>query len=158
MTGAARVSDIRRFGGYQIGFLEWKESELLEFTRSTNPDSPMFQFLLKTAQSSDKITVSETINGYGLWKEEPECVQWLQSKEHNSVVYVNFGSLIEMSLQDLEEFGWGPQAVVAAKDVGGPAVERPVLGKGKMTKAPDASQAAYDSRSMMKPTSQEMQN
>ncbi|KAI3756130.1 hypothetical protein L1987_55944 [Smallanthus sonchifolius] len=44
---------------------------------------------------------------YSLWKEEPECVRWLKSKEANSVVYVNFGSLAVMSAQDLLEFGWG---------------------------------------------------
>ncbi|PWA41610.1 UDP-glucuronosyl/UDP-glucosyltransferase [Artemisia annua] len=48
-------------------------------------------------------------NGYtdSLWKEEPECIQWLLSKEPTSVVYVNFGSLAVMSLKDLIEFGWG---------------------------------------------------
>ncbi|GKC56023.1 UDP-glycosyltransferase 85C1-like protein, partial [Tanacetum coccineum] len=46
-------------------------------------------------------------NGYSLWKEKPECVHWLESKEPNSVVYVNFGSLTVMSSQDLLEFGWG---------------------------------------------------
>ncbi|KAI3511261.1 hypothetical protein L1887_18410 [Cichorium endivia] len=44
---------------------------------------------------------------YSLWKEETDFLNWLQSKEPNSVVYVNFGSLILMSLQQLVEFGWG---------------------------------------------------
>ncbi|KAF5815454.1 putative UDP-glucuronosyl/UDP-glucosyltransferase, UDP-glycosyltransferase family [Helianthus annuus] len=55
----------------------------------------------------DQTTVKETNNRYSLWKEEPECVQWLKTKEPNSVVYVNFGSLAVMSVQDLLEFGWG---------------------------------------------------
>ncbi|KAD6119005.1 hypothetical protein R6Q59_025113 [Mikania micrantha] len=50
---------------------------------------------------------NSNFNGHSLWKEEPECVQWLQSKEPQSVVYVNFGSLAVMSMQDLIEFGWG---------------------------------------------------
>ncbi|GKC67802.1 UDP-glycosyltransferase 85C1-like protein [Tanacetum coccineum] len=58
-------------------------------------------------QITEKETVNLNFNGYSLWKEEPECIQWLQSKEANSVVYVNFGSLAVMSLQDLLEFGWG---------------------------------------------------
>nr|GEV55736.1 UDP-glycosyltransferase 85C1-like [Tanacetum cinerariifolium] len=58
-------------------------------------------------QITEKETVHSNFNGYSLWKEEPECIQWLQSKEANSVVYVNFGSLAVMSLQDLLEFGWG---------------------------------------------------
>ncbi|KAI3722345.1 hypothetical protein L2E82_33381 [Cichorium intybus] len=60
----------------------------------------------------DQITIEEEtkkldINGYSLWKEESECLEWLQSKEPNSVVYVNFGSITVMSLQELLEFGWG---------------------------------------------------
>ncbi|KAJ9567993.1 hypothetical protein OSB04_003959 [Centaurea solstitialis] len=47
------------------------------------------------------------INGYSLWREEPDCFQWLQSKEPNSVIYVNFGSLVAMSLSELTELGWG---------------------------------------------------
>ncbi|PWA45187.1 UDP-glucuronosyl/UDP-glucosyltransferase [Artemisia annua] len=54
-----------------------------------------------------KETNNSSFNGYSLWNEEPECIQWLQSKEPNSVVYVNFGSLAVMSLEDLIEFGWG---------------------------------------------------
>ncbi|CAL8138739.1 unnamed protein product [Prunus armeniaca] len=45
--------------------------------------------------------------GYSLWKEETECLQWLNSKAPNSVVYVNFGSLVVMAPQQLVEFGWG---------------------------------------------------
>ncbi|KAM0066492.1 putative UDP-glucuronosyl/UDP-glucosyltransferase, UDP-glycosyltransferase family [Helianthus debilis subsp. tardiflorus] len=59
----------------------------------------------------NQITENETkktnFNGYSLWKEEPECVQWLHSKEPNSVVYVNFGSITVMSFENLVEFGWG---------------------------------------------------
>ncbi|GKA72595.1 UDP-glycosyltransferase 85C1-like protein [Tanacetum coccineum] len=58
-------------------------------------------------QITEKETVHSNFNSYSLWKEEPECIQWLQSKEANSVVYVNFGSLAVMSLQDLLELGWG---------------------------------------------------
>ncbi|KAJ0802250.1 putative UDP-glucuronosyl/UDP-glucosyltransferase, UDP-glycosyltransferase family [Helianthus annuus] len=55
----------------------------------------------------NQITKTETNICYSLRKEEPESVQWLNSKEPNSVVYVNFGSLAVMSVQDLLEFGWG---------------------------------------------------
>ncbi|XP_076920561.1 UDP-glycosyltransferase 85C2-like [Bidens hawaiensis] len=45
--------------------------------------------------------------GYSLMKEESECLQWLQSKEPSSVIFVNYGSTTLMSLEDLIEFGWG---------------------------------------------------
>nr|XP_043636726.1 7-deoxyloganetin glucosyltransferase-like [Erigeron canadensis] len=45
--------------------------------------------------------------GSSLWKEETECLEWLTSKEPNSVVYVNFGSITVMTPQKLVEFSWG---------------------------------------------------
>ena len=30
-------------------------------------------------------------SGYSLWKEEVECLQWLNSKAPNSMIYMNFG-------------------------------------------------------------------
>ncbi|XP_022762410.1 7-deoxyloganetin glucosyltransferase-like [Durio zibethinus] len=45
--------------------------------------------------------------GSNLWKEEPECLKWLDSKEPKSVVYVNFGSITVMTAHQLVEFAWG---------------------------------------------------
>ncbi|XP_042517115.1 7-deoxyloganetin glucosyltransferase-like [Macadamia integrifolia] len=45
--------------------------------------------------------------GSNLWREESECLQWLNSKEPGSVVYVNFGSITVMTAQQLVEFAWG---------------------------------------------------
>ncbi|GAV92391.1 UDPGT domain-containing protein, partial [Cephalotus follicularis] len=45
--------------------------------------------------------------GSNLWKEEPECLKWLDSREPNSVVYVNFGSITVMTSDQLVEFAWG---------------------------------------------------
>ncbi|KAF5192303.1 Udp-glycosyltransferase 85a8 [Thalictrum thalictroides] len=42
-----------------------------------------------------------------LWKEDSNCLKWLDSKQPNSVVYVNFGSTTVMSSQQLIEFAWG---------------------------------------------------
>ncbi|KAL2232630.1 UNVERIFIED_CONTAM: 7-deoxyloganetin glucosyltransferase [Sesamum indicum] len=45
--------------------------------------------------------------GSNLWKDEPQCLEWLDSKEANSVVYVNFGSITVMTSDQLLEFAWG---------------------------------------------------
>ncbi|TKY71474.1 7-deoxyloganetin glucosyltransferase [Spatholobus suberectus] len=45
--------------------------------------------------------------GSNLWKEDPKCLDWLESKEPGSVVYVNFGSITVMSPEQLLEFAWG---------------------------------------------------
>nr|QEA68978.1 UGT85K22 [Panax ginseng] len=42
-----------------------------------------------------------------LWKEDTECLEWLDKKEPNSVIYVNYGSVTVMSDQHLKEFAWG---------------------------------------------------
>ncbi|AES74879.1 7-deoxyloganetin glucosyltransferase [Medicago truncatula] len=45
--------------------------------------------------------------GSNLWKEDTECLEWLESKEPGSVVYVNFGSITVMTPHQLLEFAWG---------------------------------------------------
>ncbi|CAK8533440.1 unnamed protein product [Lathyrus sativus] len=42
-----------------------------------------------------------------LWKEDNKCLDWLESKEPGSVVYVNFGSMTVMTPEKLLEFAWG---------------------------------------------------
>ena len=45
--------------------------------------------------------------GSSLWKENTQCLDWLESQESGSVVYVNFGSITVMSADQLLEFAWG---------------------------------------------------
>ncbi|KAI4296381.1 hypothetical protein L6164_036344 [Bauhinia variegata] len=45
--------------------------------------------------------------GSNLWKDQTECLEWLETKELGSVVYVNFGSITVMSPEQLLEFAWG---------------------------------------------------
>ncbi|KAJ6304406.1 hypothetical protein OIU77_018132 [Salix suchowensis] len=45
--------------------------------------------------------------GYNLWKEDRECLQWLDTKNPKSVVYVNFGSITVMTADQLVEFAMG---------------------------------------------------
>ncbi|KAL5558974.1 hypothetical protein UlMin_035185 [Ulmus minor] len=57
----------------------------------------------------DNHVSEENLNSIGsnLWKEEPYCLEWLDSREPNSVVYVNFGSITVMTPEQLVEFAWG---------------------------------------------------
>lgn len=45
--------------------------------------------------------------GYSLWKEDTECLKWLDTKPPKSVVYVNFGSIAVLTPQQLVEIGMG---------------------------------------------------
>ena len=81
------------------------EKDVLDALRATLP--PVYtigplQHLVHQI-SDDKLKLF----GSCLWKEQPECLQWLDSKEPNSVVYVNFGSVIVMTPQQLRELAWG---------------------------------------------------
>ncbi|KAG8363997.1 hypothetical protein BUALT_Bualt19G0080500 [Buddleja alternifolia] len=42
-----------------------------------------------------------------LWKEDSDCIKWLDDKDPKSVVYVNFGSVTVVTAQQLTEFAWG---------------------------------------------------
>ncbi|KAI3989708.1 hypothetical protein MKX01_009200, partial [Papaver californicum] len=56
----------------------------------------------------NQIPLSESQSlGSNLLKEDTKCLKWLDSKEPNSVVYVNFGTFIFMTTQQLLEFAWG---------------------------------------------------
>ncbi|PHT50768.1 7-deoxyloganetin glucosyltransferase [Capsicum baccatum] len=45
--------------------------------------------------------------GSNLWKKDPKCLEWLDSKKPNYVVYVNFGCITIMTQNQLIEFAWG---------------------------------------------------
>ncbi|KAL5705209.1 7-deoxyloganetin glucosyltransferase [Ranunculus cassubicifolius] len=52
---------------------------------------------------------NEKLNSLGsnLWREETDCLQWLDLKEPGSVVYVNFGSITVVTPEQMMEFAWG---------------------------------------------------
>ncbi|XP_047336811.1 7-deoxyloganetin glucosyltransferase-like [Impatiens glandulifera] len=58
---------------------------------------------------SIKPTTDEILKSIGsnLWKEETDCIDWLNSKKPRSVVLVNFGSITVMSSDQMKEFAWG---------------------------------------------------
>ncbi|KAG1331949.1 7-deoxyloganetin glucosyltransferase [Cocos nucifera] len=55
-------------------------------------------------QMSNNSSISLPSN---LWKEDASCMEWLDRREPKSVVYVNFGSIINLSMECLLEFAWG---------------------------------------------------
>lgn len=62
------------------------------------------QLLLNQIQEQDCLLNSIECN---LWKEETECLKWLDCKEPNSVIYVNFGSFIFTTKEQLFEIEMG---------------------------------------------------
>ncbi|QHN87942.1 hypothetical protein HN51_042084 [Arachis hypogaea] len=83
------------------------EGDILEAFSSINSLPPVYSigpmdFLLNhiTDHELNKI-------GSNLWKEDQECIKWLDKQEPNSVVYINFGSITTMTNENLIEFAWG---------------------------------------------------
>ncbi|MCD7465905.1 hypothetical protein HAX54_002119 [Datura stramonium] len=95
----------RKASAIILNTFETLESEVLESLRPLLP--PVYS--IGPLQLLVKHVDDENLKGLGssLWKEEPECIQWLDSKEPNSVVYVNFGSITVMTPNQLIEFAWG---------------------------------------------------
>jgi hypothetical protein len=81
------------------------EHEVLDALSSMFP--PIYsigplQLVLNQIPDSDHKSI-----GSNLWKEEAGSLGWLDKKESNSVVYVNFGSIAVMTSDQLVEFAWG---------------------------------------------------
>ncbi|GAA0146028.1 transferase [Lithospermum erythrorhizon] len=100
-------------------------ADLPIFIRTTDPNNILFNFLKDEAQnclaSSGLIintftTLEQQVlqaistfnpNKGALWKENTECLEWLDKKEPKSVVYVNYGSVIKMADKNVQEFARG---------------------------------------------------
>ncbi|XP_020179691.1 7-deoxyloganetin glucosyltransferase-like [Aegilops tauschii subsp. strangulata] len=50
---------------------------------------------------------SGSAGGLSLWKQDSECLAWLDTQQPGSIVYANFGSLTVLSADQLAEFAWG---------------------------------------------------
>ncbi|XP_024169626.1 (R)-mandelonitrile beta-glucosyltransferase [Rosa chinensis] len=83
--------------------------------------------------------------GSNLWSEEPECLEWLDSKAPNSVIYVNFGSITVMKDEQLIEFAWG----LANSNITFLWVIRPDLVAGKLAVLPPEFVEETKGRSML---------
>ncbi|KAJ8539455.1 hypothetical protein K7X08_013707 [Anisodus acutangulus] len=95
----------RKASAIVLNTFEALESEVLESLRTLLP--PVYS--IGPLHLLVKHVDDENLKGLGssLWKEEPECIQWLDTKEPSSVVYVNFGSITVMTPNQLVEFAWG---------------------------------------------------
>ncbi|KAG9144367.1 hypothetical protein Leryth_025073 [Lithospermum erythrorhizon] len=80
-----------------------------------------------------------------LWKEEPGCIDWLNTQSNRSVVYVNFGSITVMNTVQMTEFAWG----LANSKKPFLWIIRPDLVTGKLTMLPEQFFEETEERSML---------
>ncbi|KAG2705072.1 hypothetical protein I3760_05G035500 [Carya illinoinensis] len=64
---------------------------------------PLHLLLNQIPQNNSKLNNIDS----NLWKDETDCLEWLNSKEPNSVIYVNFGSITVLTLPQMIEFASG---------------------------------------------------
>ncbi|KAK8950802.1 UDP-glycosyltransferase 85A5 [Platanthera zijinensis] len=64
---------------------------------------PLSSLIRQAIPSDNPVAAINT----SLWTEDSTCLDWLDGREPNSVVYVNFGSITVMSNAQLVEFAWG---------------------------------------------------
>ncbi|XP_031251695.1 linamarin synthase 2-like [Pistacia vera] len=84
------------------------EHEALEFISSKFPRNNMYTvgplpLLCRHLPETNHFKSFRT----SLWKEDSECLKWLDKQEPDSIVYVNYGSITVMSDEHLKEFAWG---------------------------------------------------
>ncbi|KAI4299103.1 hypothetical protein L6164_032594 [Bauhinia variegata] len=101
------VNNAVKAKGIILNTFEDLEAEVLDGIRKKYPQlypiGPL-PMLLKQFLSSNNQIDSIELN---LWKEDVECLEWLNKKDPGSVVYVNFGSLVIVTPKQLSEFAWG---------------------------------------------------
>lgn len=101
------INNAFKADGLILNILDDLEVEVLEVIKAKYPQLytlgplPMLhQQLLPSPNSLDSIQSS-------LWKEDGGCLGWLDGREPESVLYVNFGSLITVTQEELREFAGG---------------------------------------------------
>ncbi|CAN8304454.1 unnamed protein product [Cochlearia groenlandica] len=83
------------------------EHDIIQSTQDILP--PVYSIGPLHLLAKEKIEEDSEIGrlGSNLWREETECLNWLDTKSPKSVVYVNFGSITVMTAKQLVEFAWG---------------------------------------------------
>lgn len=56
------------------------------------------------------LSAGESMVNTNVWKEESDCLEWLDEQRVSSVMYVSFGSITVISDEQLREFAWGLEA------------------------------------------------
>ncbi|CAN0841961.1 7-deoxyloganetin glucosyltransferase [Linum grandiflorum] len=100
------VENARNASALIINTFDKLEGEIIQ---SLSPNYPPIYTVGPLRLMNDVVQGSDHLDSLesNLWKEQPGCLEWLDQKERNSVVYVNFGSVVVTTSHQLVEFAWG---------------------------------------------------
>ncbi|KAH0680171.1 hypothetical protein KY285_021199 [Solanum tuberosum] len=101
------MDKIHKFSALLLNTFDTLESDVMKQIATKLPAvsytiGPFHSLLNNLTQDNDLKLI-----GSNLWKEDTHCLEWLDTKQLNSVVYVNFGSITVLSNDQLVEFAWG---------------------------------------------------
>ncbi|BBG94173.1 UDP-glucosyl transferase 85A2 [Prunus dulcis] len=85
-------------------FVEF-EAEVLETVSSMFPN--IYNLGPLTTLNTNLIKNEVNATRPSLWKEDTDCLTWLDTQKPNSVIYLNFGSIAVMTEDNFKEFAWG---------------------------------------------------
>lgn len=81
------------------------EAEVLETVSSMFPN--IYNLGPLTTLNTNLIKNEVNATRPSLWKENTDCLTWLDTQKPNSVIYLNFGSIAVMTEDNFKEFAWG---------------------------------------------------
>ncbi|KAK2437927.1 linamarin synthase [Trifolium repens] len=90
-----------------INTFEDFEDEALKTLRAKNPNIYTIGPLHMLGRHFPEKENGFKAIGSSFWKNDQECIKWLDKFEPCSVLYVNYGSITFMSDHHLKEFAWG---------------------------------------------------
>ncbi|XP_049349585.1 7-deoxyloganetin glucosyltransferase-like [Solanum verrucosum] len=101
------MDKIHKFSALLLNTFDTLESDVMKQIATKHPAvsytiGPFHSLLNNLTQDNDLKSI-----GSNLWEEDTHCLEWLDTKQLNSVVYVNFGSITVLSNDQLVEFAWG---------------------------------------------------
>jgi hypothetical protein len=92
-----------RAEGLILNTFEELETDVLDALRAEFPRV----YTIGTLTAAMRRPVVDDAPGLSLWEEDAACVAWLDAQSPGSVLYVSFGSLAVLSLDQLAELAWG---------------------------------------------------
>ncbi|MQM19593.1 hypothetical protein Taro_052599 [Colocasia esculenta] len=99
-----QAEDAKRAKGIILNTFEVLETDVLDAIRDRHPNLYTIGPLSPLCRQVPEMLASIQSS---LWKEDTECLRWLDGQKEASVLYVNFGSIAVMSSANFMEFAWG---------------------------------------------------
>jgi UDP:flavonoid glycosyltransferase YjiC (YdhE family) len=107
----SEANSCTKAGALILNTFDGLEADVLAALRAEYPRmytiGPLGLLLRQQNDQNGAAADTESTTGLSLWKQDAECLAWLDTQERGSVVYVNFGSHTVVTPEQLHEFAWG---------------------------------------------------